>query len=189
MHAGEAADCRQWKERTERTRRYDRIPLRSKVVRNIPERSRRNFCVRPESEGSTSRRPEAARTQVGCRTSLDWRSAHTASSRRRRSVEFGPGHTHRGYVNGPTHEGVDLGRCEQQELADTEIRLFGTHFADPVVGTVVTTDRGYRFVTPADSTRQREVPRLLRGLGWSAPHIVRDGSRLIRTRTGWRSVV
>jgi hypothetical protein len=32
------------------------------------------------------------------------------------------------------------------------VRLFGTHFADPVVGTVVTTDRGYRFVTPADST-------------------------------------
>jgi hypothetical protein len=77
---------------------------------------------------------------------------HPASSRRPRSVEFGPGHAHRRYVNGPTHEGVDLGQCEQQELADTEIRLFGTHFADPVVGTVITTDRGYRFVTPAYST-------------------------------------
>ncbi|MDT5199975.1 MAG: hypothetical protein QOH07_2199, partial [Mycobacterium sp.] len=29
---------------------------------------------------------------------------------------------------------------------------FGMHFADPVIGTVVTADRVYRFVTPADST-------------------------------------
>jgi hypothetical protein len=38
------------------------------------------------------------------------------------------------------------------ELADAEISVFGMHFADPVIGTVVTADRVYRFVTPADST-------------------------------------
>jgi hypothetical protein len=62
--------------RTARTRRCDRLPLRSKAVRNIPERSRRSLCVRPESKGSTCRRPEAARNQAGCRTWLDCRSAH-----------------------------------------------------------------------------------------------------------------